>query len=637
MNLFLFVLLALTPFTNDAAADDPGAIDHALRDGDVPARFNLVAPQPMPGWPKSVGTHPNYKPSGIALADINADGYLEVILGSTDQYLYAWNHLGNALAGWPVYLPALVQAKVAVGDIDNNGDLEIVAAARNGYVYVYNHDATPFPGWPQNANGVLGFISPALFDLDRDADLEIIMVQMQSGQPGHVCVWHHDGQVYTGWPQNLDYLGVATASIADIDNDSLFEICALGYRSVYVWDQNGNTEPGWPKLNVAGGMSYAQAVLADLDADLDLELLHAYYTGGQNYVGIYRHDGTVFTNWPQAFPGPQTYTTPVVGDLDGDNDLETFNGGHIMGAPDLLARHHDGTALAGWPVNCEMLECSPIVLDIDDDAGREAVIGDNVNPGNLWSYEASGAVTTDWPAATSAAALPNSPAVGDVDADGDIEVALLVSDGTVHLWTLPGVPYRPYRTEWGTFFHDDWNTGWFHPRPPQGLSAQAGIDHINLVWRRNTESDIAGYRVYRALTSGGPYDLITQALVADTFFADTTAGPGVTYYYCVTGRIKAQAESRLSNEAQSMIGIAEAGSGKRPALQFLPNPFRDRICFGPALDSAASIRIYDIRGRLVSEFSGREWRPGRDIPDGIYVVELSDGRSTLLLKVVRLR
>lgn len=301
MTLLIAFLVAIIPQTVEVYQTDlDGKVQLAGHTNTTVQNFN-TPPRQMPGWPKTMGTHPNYKPSGVSLADLNRDGRLEVVAGSTDNNVYAWDYQGNSLPGWPITLPTLIQAKVAIGDIDNNGDLEVVIAGHNGYVYVYHHDGTIFTGWPQNANGVIGLVSPALFDLDRNGDLEIIMPQMQSGQPGHVYIWHHDGTVYTGWPQNTDYLAVATPAVADIDNDGLFEICCLSYYSVYVWDQNGNAEPGWPRLNVAGGASYAQPVFADLDNDNDLEILHAYYLSGQDYVGIYHHNGTDFANWPQTF------------------------------------------------------------------------------------------------------------------------------------------------------------------------------------------------------------------------------------------------------------------------------------------------------------------------------------------------
>jgi len=590
-------------------------------------------PQQMPNWPKSMGTHPNYKPSGVSLADINGDGDLEIIAGSTDNILYAWDYQGNSMPGFPITLPAIIQAKVAVGDLDNNGDLEIVVAARNGYVYVYNHDGSAYPGWPQNANGGLGYVSPTLVDLDRNGDLEIIMPQMQSGQPGHVYVWHHNGQVYTGWPKDTDYLAVATASVADIDNDGTFEICALSYRSIYVWDQNGNTEPGWPRLNVASGSSYAQPVMADLDNDGDIEILHAYYLNSQDYVGIYHHNGSDFPNWPQTFPGPQHYTTPVTGDIDRDQDLEVFGGGHVFGGPNLLARHHNGTGLPGWPI-CNMLECSPVVCDMDDDGYREVVVADNLSPGNLNAFNYDASNVPDWPVATSAAALVNSASVGDVDLDGDMELALVLMDGSVNLWTIDSMPYRGYLTDWGTFYHDQWNTGWFHPKAPRNLSTRRLIGFTRLWWSKNLEPDIAGYNIYGSLTSGGPYIKRNRSLVADTTYDDSTLT--IYWYYCVTAQIKAFTESRLSNEA--IVGIEEKRIQPLLSFSIHPNPFTKTIKFISPENLAMDIKIYNIVGKLVGKMSGRasiEWRPTKSIPDGIYFVELAaDGRS-IRYKVVK--
>ncbi|MGQ9702901.1 MAG: FG-GAP-like repeat-containing protein, partial [bacterium] len=597
----------------------------------------FIPPEQMPGWPKSVGVNPTYKPSGVNLADINNDGDLEIIVGSTNNQVYIWDYQGNLISGWPVTVGGMVQAKVAVGDIDNDGDKEIVVAARNGYVYIFNHDGTSYPGWPQNANGILGFIAPVLFDLDRDGDLEIIMAQMQSGQPGHVYVWHHNGTIYPGWPQNTDYLAVASVAVADIDNDNLFEIICLSYRSIYVWDQNGNMEPGWPKLNVAGGMSYAQPVLADLDGDGDLEILHSYYTSSQNYVNIYHHDGTNFTGWPQTYPGPQTYTMPVVGDIDGDGDLEIFNGGHVIGAPNLLARHHNGNQVNGWPVNCDMLECSPIVFDVDNDNYREVLVADNLNPGNFYAYEGNGTLVTDWPIPIPSAAIVNSPSVGDVDLDGDIEIALLVSNGTVNLWTIQDIPYHGYYTEWGTYYHDQWNTGWFHPKPPQNLIATSIVDHIHLVWQKNGESDIAGYNVYRSQFSGGPYSKVNSTPIADTTYDDYGISPGITYYYCVTAQIKAFAESRLSNEASAYVGIAEDfKKGVQPIR--VPGIFtRELRIYG---NGNLYVRIFDCDGRLIQNLSGEgfvDWKIEKTISAGVYFAEVESGSQKVIKKCVKIK
>lgn len=614
-------------------------------------------PQQMPGWPQYMGVAAYYGPTGATLADVNNDGYLEIIAGSTDNLLRVWDYEGDFLTGWPIALTGMIQSKAAVGDLDNDGDMEIVVPTRNGYVYAFNHDGTFFPGWPIYAGAnIPGFSSVVLFDLDGDGDLEIISARTASGQPGSVIVWYNDGQIYPGWPQSTDYLAVATPSVADIDNDGLFEIVCLSYYSVFVWDQNGQTEPGWPLLNVAGGMSYAQPVLADLDGDGDLEILHSYYyLGVTNYVGIYHHNGTAFSNWPQTYPGTQTYTTPVPGDIDGDGDLEVPGGGHIFGGPCLGLRHHAGTALAGWPVMCDNMECSPIMLDVDGDGARELVIADNYTPGSLYAYNANGSLVTDWPAVTSGAAAPNSPAAGDVDKDGDIEIALVTVNGAVDLFTVENMPYLGYLVDWGMFFHDNWHTGWLHPDAPEDLAATSYSDHVHLVWAANSEPDIAGYNIYRSENAGGPYTRLNDTLITGTTYDDYTIPAGVTRYYCVTAQIKAGTESRLSSEVAGSTGISEVGSQTAGFVSVSPNPFTrtTRIRF-LILDTGYSINdpcvtIYDAAGRLAKSFypvssihnqeSVLVWdgtdQSGKRLPAGVFFAGIKTGSGVHLAKIIK--
>jgi hypothetical protein len=388
-----------------------------------------------------------------------------------------------------------------------------------------------------------------------------------------------------------------------------------------------------------GGSSYAQPVLCDLDEDEDLEILYSYYTNWQNYVGIYHHDGNGFSPWPQIYTGPQTFTTPVTGDIDGDGDFEIFGGGHVMGGPSFLARHHTGTQVAGWPVTVENLECSPIVFDVNDDGEREVIVADNLNPGNCYAYKGTGTLVQDWPIATTGAAIVNSASVGDVDADGDIEIAMVTVDGTVNLWTIDSVMYRSYLTDWGTFFHDAWNTGWFHPKPPQNLVAAAYPDHINLIWDGAIEPDIAGYNVYRSDVTGGPYGKINDSIITVLSYDDHTAGPGITYHYCVTAQILAGTESRLSEESSAMIGVEEHKSYAVQSVSMTPNPFRTELAISMPSKTQCEVRFYDAMGMLVEQVNcsgSAVWSPGVSLPSGVYFVEISTEPWKTLHKVVKI-
>ena len=71
------------------------------------------------------------------------------------------------------------------------------------------------------------------------------------------------------------------------------------------------------------------------------------------------------------------------------------------------------------------------------------------------------------------------------------------------------------------------------PAAPGGLSATAGNAIVNLDWSDNTEPDLAGYNVYRATVSGGPYTQINGSLLTNSTYADSALANGTPYYYVV--------------------------------------------------------------------------------------------------------
>jgi hypothetical protein len=54
--------------------------------------------------------------------------------------------------------------------------------------------------------------------------------------------------------------------------------------------------------------------------------------------------------------------------------------------------------------------------------------------------------------------------------------------------------------------------------------------YVSLSWTAST-SAVAGYNIYRATASGGPYTKINTSLVVGTSYTDSTVSANVTYYY----------------------------------------------------------------------------------------------------------
>jgi RHS repeat-associated protein/fibro-slime domain-containing protein len=86
------------------------------------------------------------------------------------------------------------------------------------------------------------------------------------------------------------------------------------------------------------------------------------------------------------------------------------------------------------------------------------------------------------------------------------------------------------------------------PAAPTGLSAQAGEGYVTLGWDNNGEGDLAGYNVYRSVTSGGSYNLIANLTPSEIAYTDNNVTNGTTYYYVVRAVDTSSNESGPSDE-----------------------------------------------------------------------------------------
>jgi Ca-dependent carbohydrate-binding module xylan-binding/Lysyl oxidase len=166
--------------------------------------------------------------------------------------------------------------------------------------------------------------------------------------------------------------------------------------------------------------------------------------------------------------------------------------------------------------------------------------------------------------------LLNAAVTNTAWADYSAPVSIPAGTHTVHIiysndLFVRGTCDRNLRTDKVTFVGGGGSTpppDLTPPAAPTGLVATAGDGTAALSWAANTESDLAGYNVYRSNTSGGPYTgPINGSLLTARTFNDSGLTNGSTYYYVVRAVDTSTNPSGNSNQAQATPQSSGGGGG----------------------------------------------------------------------------
>jgi hypothetical protein len=389
------------------------------------------------------------------IVDLDNNGQKEVVVylpqftpPYTTGVLYAIRSDGTVAPGWPLTMPLDFRPSLVAADLDGNGTTEIIYEGNSAtprQMIVVNGQGGIVSSWNLEPKYWGGFIesSPAVANLDADPQLEIVSADpselagfdFNTGQwnnTGVIYVYNPDGSIVPGWPVYTDGVIFDSPAIGDIDDNGQNDIVVgLGYQSsvypdtryggIYAFGQAGNALPGWP---FAKGENFVSSpALGDLDGDGDLEIA-ASRLGSTTY--LLQHNGTVAPGWPKYTAWEDVYST-IIADVSGDGqpDVLTTSGGGEFGGG-VYAWGSNGVTVSGFPKLTEQ---------------------DAEAPATVANIDADGAVEL---AASS-------------DFDWDELNFALKGRGSVYVWDLT-VPYAGASTHWGQFHHDARHSG-RHCRP----------------------------------------------------------------------------------------------------------------------------------------------------------------------------
>ncbi|HEY2386967.1 MAG TPA: hypothetical protein VGK30_08405 [Candidatus Binatia bacterium] len=478
-----------------------------------PAATDTTVVEKPGGWP---GVNPGHEPVpiNVAVGDLDHDGNLWIVAATSTGKLYVWGADGARRPGWPVKPAAGVVplespripreysrlpheglfAAPILSDWDGDGTLEIIEAGYDGHIHLYHANGSELTSgnWPiqvrvpdsvpisrptlNNPTDTRTPIrmqdfrissSPALAQLDDDPELEIVVrSQMSDTFPstdiealsgvGHLMAFDHDGTYL--WTANMDsfafYYGSAqefitegsnSPAVADIDGDGKDEVVsnAVFSTSAYAFKGDGTA---------FGAGQWTSPPIGPPNPALPIPDLPLSFTTSGAF-GL--------------FGGTLTYAQTGSGAVSIIGALLTAGSGLPILNKERAWTAATGTIVPGFPASFQGLNflSAPIIADVTGDGLAEIIDGGDSSAMHAFGVGGLQAPLSGFPKFTNGWVLW-SPAVGDLDSDGTVELVTNTREGNTFVWHTAGLASA--NTEWWRYRHDEWNTGRYgvDSRPP---------------------------------------------------------------------------------------------------------------------------------------------------------------------------
>lgn len=492
--------VASCPANYERHNDECVCADHLLDTGeyctDWAQTVSTGAEYLEPGFPAIVELVPSHYalPLYSLVGNIDSDPELEIVFSPGNALIFAWNHDGTLIDGWPNASPNFHPGKQVLADLDGGGDREVVSVQQGNAqesskctLLAYGADGNVLPGWPIECESSAR-VPPIALDLDGDGFDEVVYEDRDQNLVKSVDRY---GSVQSHSVIPLDitiprWCGFAFGDITTNQGDEMvFLSCRYQYttpggaqptESMYLvlTDSNFSALPGFP-LEVEPSYQH-QPLIGDVDDDGVKEILMVSADPKNGFYGvilIISPTGEIERRINLAnYIGDYNEAYISLADIDGDSTPEIIAFERGVG---IHALKPDGTDLPGWPIPGPPKFA---IGDIDGDQKPEIIFTEAIEGAynsdvrvNVRIYSDTG--TLEPYNITVAYAGPGgsmTPVIADVDLDGKNEVLITGNfwNGNAglypQLWLfeLPGG--QDGKVEWGQMMSDESNSGEYNPR-----------------------------------------------------------------------------------------------------------------------------------------------------------------------------
>ena len=443
---------SFTPYTRPATRSNLGGETHIYVTGisaaDTFMTCDISNDWLLPGWPQM--SRPRYTTDPV-MVNLDNDTTSELVMGGGNQlliwkydgqkYISNYDSIGiiqydSSIAVFPLAVAAECDANIAGRPIpvDFNGDgvreIAVVTSSRKLYAFIssdQNSDGglDPIPGFPITIGGLGTPNCQAVHFLDRPGD-ELLL----SNSDGDLRLIYSDLDGEPAYDTLITTIGGSITGLATFEADGrnviicgrqpegagyIEKISAPAGSLEFGEDYNLSTGPLAPQHIVAGNINRDDAV----DAIITVA----------NEIRIVNTDGSLA--WVREVDS--TIGAPALGDLNSDGYPEI-----VATCKNIIyAFSYNGSLLSNYPLNLskynlfDPIVAEPILGDVDNDGDPDIIVG--LQSGAVYAFNYHGDIVSGFPLPSSFD-ISNACALGDMNGDGKIDLAIIEGSGFVRAW-----------------------------------------------------------------------------------------------------------------------------------------------------------------------------------------------------------